>query len=54
MGSNPKWTVPPYIGLTTLLCVLSKSLKAKPTSGTTRSRPATVVVHKEKDIIIDR
>ena len=37
MGSSPKWTVPPYVGLTILLWgVIHKSLKAKPTSGTGR------------------
>ena len=34
MGSSPKWTVPPHVGLTILLWgVINKSLKAKPTSG---------------------
>ena len=38
VGSSLKWTVPPYVGLT----------KAKPTGGTDRPQPTTVVVPKKK------
>ena len=31
MGSSPEWAESPYVGLTILLCVISKSLKAIPT-----------------------
>ena len=34
MVSSLEWTVRSYVGLNVLLCILNKSLKAKPFSGT--------------------
>ena len=49
MRSSPEWTVLPYVGLTILLRgEYNKSLTAKPTSGTGRPRPTTVVEPKKK------